>query len=63
MLCGVLEKKKLELFSMLLIGGENLIREVAASGTIRTEGIITSEEFTQKEHELKQKWRECMDNL
>ena len=48
---------------MLLIGGENLIRGVAESGTIRTEGIITSEEFTQKEHELKQKLRECMDNL
>ena len=39
--------------------GENLVKGVAASGTIRIEGIITSGEFKkQKEQELKQKWNE-----
>ena len=40
------------------ISGENLIRGVAAAGTIRVEGIITSGEFKKQEHELKQKWNE-----
>ena len=39
--------------------GENLIRGVAAAGTIRIAGIITSGQFQkQREQELEQKWTE-----